>query len=733
VIKRINRRVFLKLTAASASGIIFGFSPLSRGTAAKPADTFKPISLFQIDPLGKVTIWCMQTEMGQGVKTLMATVTAEEMDLDLSEISVQTPPPGKLYSGMSTGGSSSAAAIFSLRSDLANVRQLFINAAAHQLKVKTSLLTTAGGSVINKQNGRSIPYAELIETARSLSLPQATPTKSISSFKIIGKPIRNIESEIIVTGKTCYGIDVKLPDMVYASIVRCPVVGGKLQTYDDSDTRKIAGFISCLTIKGNDITSYPDYVRDGVAVVAENTWAAMKAAEAVVVRWDLGKNEHFETGSYMQQLRTMSNVGGTVFREEKTNIKAIDAIKLEEHYEGPFLSHSPMEPMNCTAHIHNNKCEVWVPCHDQSRLLDGVKSITKFNEEDITIHTTMIGGSFGRRLQVDYALEAVLLAQQLRQPVQIVWTRVQDTKFGVYRSPYVHYVRGDVKDGAIVNFEHNIACSSVWKLREPSMIVDGLDYTVLMPAKILPYEIPNVTMKQSIAALDVPIGWWRASYPSINHTVQECWIDELAFAAKKDPLELRLEMLAKGNKKSFAWQEGWGEDVIDRKRLANTLEVAGQKSDWHKKRKKGHGKGIACSIYAGGKTYVAQVIDLEIKNQTVKVHKVTCVVDCGMVLNPDTVRAQMEGGIIFGLSGALYGEITFKNGQVEQNSFADYRILRFSDTPEIDIIIIESTEAVGGVGEPGSHPTAAASCNAIFNACGIRIRTLPIIKALQNT
>ena len=590
----------------------------------------------------------------------------------------------------------------------------------------------SSGSVVNRQTGESLFYQNLIETATKLEVPQSATLKEVEKFTLIGKSQSHYNNQEILDGSAKFGLDTTIEGMVHCSIVRCPVIGGRLIRFDDAKARIVDGYIKAIPIKGNEITTFPDHIRDGVAVIASSTWAAMKAAENIMVDWESGAFKDFNTEAYRSTLTELARKEGIEFRNEgQFTTKNSDSVQqLEAYYSGPYLSHSPMEPMNAIAHVTDTTCEVWIPCHNQSNALAGLKLITGLPDEAIQIHTTFIGGSFGRRLQVDYAMEAALVSKQLGLPVKVTWTRIEDTKYGVYRSGYVQKMKGVVQDGKIISFEQHIACASVWSQKEKEMLVGGLDYTVIMPAKILPYSTPHIRMTQSIVDFPIPICWWRASYPTIQHTVQECWFDELAIAAGRDPLELRLEMLRDAKKLKFAWQEGWGEDVIDQKRLANVLEIVKKKSGWAKKKKKGRGRGVACSVY-GGSTYVAEVVEVTVRDNSVRVERVVCAVDCGRVLNPDNVIAQMEGGIIFGLSAALYGEISFTDGKVDQNSYQDYRIMTMRDTPEVHVEIVESNEAVGGVGEPGTHPAMAALCNAIFDATRKRVRDLPVRKYLN--
>ncbi|MBD8527071.1 xanthine dehydrogenase family protein molybdopterin-binding subunit [Pseudomarimonas arenosa] len=737
-VQPLSRRHFLRLTSIASTGLFLGFGlgcaeqagPLKH----KPTVRSAQLSAFlNIDTDGLITLIYKKTEMGQGVRTLAAVVVAEELDAPLAQIRVVNPSPSSTYGGMETGGSYTAAYTFNaVRGHLATVRQMLCQAAAQQWGVALNACATEQGRVVNRHTGETLGYGALAEAAAKLTPPTSAPTKQKQQLRLLGKSHPNQHNRDMVTGQAKYGIDHAIDGMLHASLVRAPVVGGRLLSFDDTECRTVPGFVRAVAIEGTQVSDFPEYIRSSVAVLATNSWSAMQAAQKLQVEWQLGQNQEFASVGYMQELRDLAQLPGLVFREEGTLESAMAAADqvLNAEYSGPFLAHAPMEPMNCTASLSAERCEIWVPCHAQNRLLEAVKSITGLAEDAIQIHTTLIGGSFGRRLQVDYAIEALLISSAAAAPVKLVWSREQDMRFACYRSPYVQKLSGAVKDGRIVAWEQRIACSSVWKLREPQMLENGLDFTVFMPAKIMAYAIPNIRMSQHITALPVPLAWWRASYPTINYTVQECFLDELIRASGRDPFEARLELLADDQQPiEVPWKEGWGSDVIERGRMARVLRELKAKSGWQDAKSPGQGRGIAAIVYSG--TYVAQMVELSVRDNELKLERVVCVVDCGFALNPDNVRAQMEGGIIFGLSAALFGEISFAAGQVQQSNFHDYRILTLAQTPAIEVHIIESDAGVSGVGEPGTHPIMAATCNAIFDACGLRIRDLPIATKLS--
>ena len=724
-----NRRAFFENAAKAATGLLLTIPlPVSPATAASRKQGGPMNAYLHIDTLGYATVQFPKTEMGQGVQTLAAMVAAEELELPLDKVRITVPTPGGDFPNMLTGGSVTARyAYLSLRPHFAAARQRLQAAAAERWNTAVDECYAKLGRIYNGRTSESIGYGELVMRAAELPVPGAVPLKAREHFRLLGQSHAHMHSRSIVTGAAKYGIDQRVEGMLYACLVRSPVVGGRLVDFDDRRCSDVPGFVRTAAVSGTRINDYPEYIRDAVAVVATHSWAAFKAAEKLEVTWHSDTNRDFATNTYMTTLSRMANGGGVEFRVEGslTDSKSDADHVLEADYSGPFLAHAPMEPMNSLAAVTATSCEIWSPCHAQDRLLKAVADVTGLEESAIRIHTTLIGGSFGRRLQVDYGIEAVLVSKTIGKPVLLLWSREDDMKFGCLRSPYVQKMTGTVKKGRITGFGQQIACSSVWKLREPGMLTGELDYTVIMPAKILPYGIPNIRMRQAITALPVPLTWWRASYPTIHHTVQECWLDELISAANGDPFAMRLEMLADDNTPlRFSWQEGWGEDIVDRARLSAVLRLLRKKCGWSTPKSCNTGRGLACSVYAG--TYTAQVVELSVSGGKIRLHRVTCVVDCGFALNPDNVEAQMEGGIVFGLTAALHGEITFRSGQVEQSNFGDYRLLNFAESPDIAIHILESDAEVSGVGEPGCHPTMAATCNALFDATGIRFRSLPV-------
>ena len=730
--RKLTRREFLARTAWAGSGLFLAMPLAATGIRAPDRQGTTLSAYVNIGSDGMVHLFYPFTEMGQGVRTLSATVAAEELDVVFDCVRVHTPSPGPGFDDMQTGGSYTARATFGrLRQHFAAVRRMLEQAASEHWQVPLTALRTSGGRVIHDDSGRSLGYEELAYAAAQLPVPDDAPLKARNRFRLLGRPQPHVHVADMVTGRAVYGIDQRVEGMVHAALVRAPVVGGRLRSADDQPCHNVGGYLGHVVIRGNAVNSYPEHLRDGIAVLASNTWAAHEAAQRLVVDWELGENAGFDTPTYMRRLEASASASRHTVREEgdlAEGLTQADRV-LEATYRGPFLAHAPMEPMNAVAIVTDAHCEVLAPTHAQSRLVAGIRQLTGLPADAVTVRTPLIGGSFGRRLQVDYALEAVLIAKAAGRPVKLTWSREEDMRFGCLRSPYVQKMQGAVRGGRVTAFRQQIACSSVWQLREPHMLVDGLDDTVAMPAAVLPYAIPNVRISQHTTALPYPIGWWRASYPTIQHTVQECWMDELIHAAGRDAFDARLSLLSGGDTIEFAWHNGWGTDKVDRSRLIRVLEELRQLSRWDSPKKPGQGRGLAMSVYSD--THLAQVVELTVHDGEIQLDRVTCVVDCGFAINPDTIAAQMEGGIIFGLSAALFGQITFEKGRVVQSNFTDYRILTCRETPEIHVHIVDSQAEVSGVGEPGTHPVMAATCSAVFDATGVRIRSLPIADQLK--
>ncbi len=667
----ISRRDFIKLSAGAGGGLLIGVvlsgcgeqptatptstipptatpKPTIPPTAApEPTATSESTALFEpdvyvrIDDMGQVTITASRSEMGQGVRTALAMILAEELEAEWSAIRVETAQADAKYGRQRTGGSHSIEQMFMpLRQAGAIARDMLITAAAQIWEVEPSDCFAEQGAVFHPDSDRQLAYGELVETAATLSVPssRAVSLKEPGDFRLIGTPMGQIDELQFLDGSTIYGMDVRLPNMLYAVIARPPVISGSASSFDAAPALAIPGVRHVLEVSG------------GVAVVADDTWTAIRGRQALTIDWDDGSLAEASSEDERQQR----------VKKAQEAAASADAKEVTAIYEMPFLAHAPMEPLNCTADVRADRCTVWAPTQDPQAAKSRVIAITRLSGEAVTVHIPLIGGGFGRRLEVDYVDEAVELSQAVGGPVQVVWTREDDIQHDYYHPAAV------------------IGC------RERS---DRLD--------IRTYPVSDI----------VHTGYWRAVTNIPDAFGHECFLDEVAVAQGRDPYELRRELLS------------------ERKRAV--LDLAAEKADWGTPLPEGWGRGIAFHS-TWNVTHVAQVAEVSVDaDATFRVHRVVCAVDCGIVVNPDMVKAQMEGGIVFGLS-ALKGEISVENGRVQQGNFHDYPVLRMDDMPQIEVYILPSAERPQGVGEMGTPPIMPAVVNGIFAATGKRIRRLPI-------
>jgi isoquinoline 1-oxidoreductase subunit beta len=744
------RREFLKsssATAAASAALVLGFSldAPAQGTqpnTAAPAE-FKPNALIRITPDGAVQLLISKTEMGQGTATGMAMILAEELDAEWSRVSVKTiEPDGKRF--MITGGSYSIQGAWAAgRKAAAAARHMLLQAGAAALGVDAAACVTRDHAVVHSASGRSLGYGELVARASALKPPEAPVLKDPSTFKLVGKPLPAKNLEPIIRAEAVYGIDVHVPGMLYAVIERSPVVNGRIASVNDRAARAMPGVKHIVKLRGNTFPTF-NYIRDGVAVVATSTWAALQARRKMDVRWhdawadgkpqngvlasstslaeDFNQaltNADLKTGNGMHAEAVAVRKGTP---ESMTGAFASATKTLDVTYDVPLQAHVPMEPMNATAHWTEERCELWVPCHFQTRLLNALKELTGLPTDKIVIRTTLLGGSFGRRLDVDYAIEAVMLSREIGKPVQVVWTREDDVRFGLFSPPSRHRVRVALDaSGNIAALDHAFAALSVWKQQEPQELeATGLDYAAAIDAIKFPYDVGNRVVRHRLVEQTIRVFWWRRGYTP-NHTfVNECVLDECAHAAGVDPLDYRLKLLP--DKQKLAFKNKDDQEQIDTERLSAVLRAAADAANWRKPLGAGRGRGIASTVTD---TYVGMVVEVSVKDGVIKVERVVTALDCGLVINPQLVKAQVEGSIVFALTAALKGAITVEKGRVNQSNFHDYPLLRIDEMPAVETVFVPSTAAPTGTGEQISHPVAAALSNAIFAATGKRLRGTP--------
>ncbi len=705
---RVSRREFLIAGAAAGGGLLLGW----RIDARPLSPVFAPNAFIRIGTDGRVTMIMGQVEMGQGMYTAMPMLLAEELEVGLDQVRLEhAPPDDKLYANpifhfQATGGSTSVKGLYEpMRRAGATARTMLMAAAAKRWKVDPASCRAERGAVIHTPSHRRLSYGALAAAAAALPIPDNVVLKRPEDFKLIGTPAKRLDTPDKVNGRAQFGIDVRLPGMKIATVAASPALGGTVAGLDEAKAMAIAGVRQIVKLD------------DVVAVVADHMWAAKQGLAALAIRWDDGPNAKVSTADVVRELDAASQQPGVVARKEGDAAAAIAgaAGKLEAVYQAPFLAHTTMEPINCTVHVRPDGCEVWTGSQVLARAQATAAQVTGLPLEKVVVHNHLLGGGFGRRLEVDYVTQAVRIAKQVDGPVKVVWSREEDVQHDVYRPYYYDRMAAGLDaHGKPIAWTHRLVGPSILARWAPPAFRNGLDGDALDGAVHLQYDIPAIQVEY--VRHEEPVvntGFWRGVGVTHNTFVIESFIDELALAAKADPFEYRRALLAKSP------------------RARTVLELAAQQAGWGETLPAGRGRGIAL-MYSGWDTYVVQVAELSVSESgEVRVHRIVCAVDCGTVVNPDIVKAQIEGGVIFGIGGALWGEVTLKNGRVEQSNFHDVRVLRMNETPPIEVHLVRNLEPPGGIGEPGTAVTAPALANAIFAATGKRIRKLPLVSALK--
>ena len=707
-----KRRDFLRTSAAVGGGLLISLyiPELALGRSADappPPATFTPNAFIRIGADDSVTIIVGKAEMGQGVYTSLPMLVAEELEADWSKIKVESAPVDAAYNHtvfgiQMTGGSTSTASEWQrMRQAGATARVMLIAAAAQSWNVSPDSLRAEKGSVIHAASSRRASFGSLADLAAKIEAPKDVPLKDPKDFKLIGKATRRLDTPSKINGTGQFGLDVQIPGMMTAVVARAPVFGGKVRSFNADKAKAVSGV--------KDVVQVPS----GVAVVATGFWPAKLGREKLEIDWDDGPNATLSTTGMRVQYASLSQKPGLVARKVGDAAKALAgaAKTITAEFEVPYLAHATMEPLNCTVDLRPDSCEIWTGTQFQTMDRMAAAAAAGLKPEQVKIHTTLLGGGFGRRANPasDFITEAVQVAKAAKLPVKVVWTREDDLHGGYYRPMWYDRMVGGVDAaGNPVAWTHTIVGQSILEgTAFAGMVQNGIDGASVEGAADLLYGIPNMQVDLHTPKVGVPVLWWRSVGHSHTGFATEAFFDELAHAGGKDPYQLRRTLLG------------------DKPRMRAVLDLVAQKANWDKPLPAGRGRGIA--THFSFDSYVGQVAEVSVdKDGSVRVHRVVCAVDCGQVVNPDSVKAQMEGGIIFGLTAALKDEITFDRGRVQQRNFHDYPMLRIDESPEIEVYIVPSAEKPTGVGEPGVPPVAAAVANAIFAATGKRVRKLPI-------
>jgi isoquinoline 1-oxidoreductase beta subunit len=704
-----SRRRFLQVGAATGGGLLLGLRlPFASGEArAADAEAFAPNAFIRIGRDGQVALIMPYVEMGQGTYTSISMLIAEELEVDLTQVRVEHAPPNeKLYGNpllggvQATGNSNAIRASWQpLRQAGAAARTMLVSAAAKRWNVDQASCRAQSGEVVHAPTGRSIRYGDLAAEAASMPVPESVALKRPQDFKLIGTPAKRLDTPSKVNGTAVFGIDARPPGLKIATLAQSPVFGGRVKSVNDTAAKAVKGVRQIVRLD------------DAVAVVADHMGAAKKGLAALKIEWDEGPHARLSTDAIVGELEKATLNPGAVAQTIGDTGKALAgaATKVEATYQVPFLAHATMEPMNCTAHVRPDGCEVWVGSQVMARAQAAAAKAAGLPPDKVVVHNHLIGGGFGRRLEVDGVTRAVEIAKQIDGPVKVVWTREEDIQHDMYRPAWFDRLSAGLdSQGRPVAWSHRFAGSSVTARWAPPFFQNGLDPDTTEGAIDLVYALPNLHVEYvQVEPPGISTGFWRSVGPSHNVFVTESFMDELAAAAKQDPVAYRLALLDKTP------------------RAKAVLQLAAEKAGWGQPLPVGVGRGVSLQFVFA--TYMAQVAEVEVsKNGAVKVRRVVCAVDCGTVVNPDTVVAQVQSGINFGITAALHGAITLKNGRVEQSNFHDYQMLRINEAPAIEVHIVQNSEPPGGMGECGTSAVSAAITNAIYAATGKRLRKLPV-------
>jgi CO/xanthine dehydrogenase Mo-binding subunit len=703
-----SRREFVAAGVAAGAGLVVGFY-LPHGGSNRSHESFSPNAYLRITPDNKITIVVARSEMGQGVRTALPMILAEELEADWKQVEIEQAGASTLYGDQTTGGSASVRTTWDpMRKAGAAAREMLISAAALTWGVPRSSCSAQSGSVVHTASNRKLSYGELSGKAATLPVPTDVTLKQAKDYKIVGQRLPRVDTPSKVRGEAGFGIDFRMPGMKYAVLSRCPTIGGKVASFDDKESKKNSG------------VSYVGKISDAaVAVVADSVWGAMEGRRLLNVNWDEGPNKDLNTAAVMESLKqTASKKGASLY--SVGDVAKAKGRRVTAEYQLPFMAHAPMEPGNCTASYSATGCELWAPTQVPQDCRDSVAQALGLDPDQVKVNVTLMGGGFGRRLEHDYAVEAALVSKAIGGPVKVIWTREDDMRFSTYRPASLHQLSA-VLDGAgwPVAFTHRIIAPSI-SGQKGQPVPGGVDPDLPDEAAFV-YGLENVSIESVIAETPVPLGWMRSVYALQVGFASESFIDELASAVGKDPLEYRLHMLAKDQDIPYfttTWHTA---------RMRGVLQLAADKAGWKNPLPAGRFRGIAC--FGCFSSYMAEVVEISMENGTPRVHRVVAAVDCGQVVNPSILEQQIPGGIVYALSNALRAKITIEKGRVVQGNFDDYAPLRMEEVPVVEVYAVPSAEVPTGIGEPSVPPLAPALCNAMYAATKKRIRALPILNS----
>ncbi|MBH30993.1 MAG: hypothetical protein CMG71_03260 [Candidatus Marinimicrobia bacterium] len=702
----VSRRDFLKVSSTAGVGLMIGvFLPAKERLVAAglaPSQPFEPNAFLAIHPDNSVVITVAKSEMGQHVRTSLPMILGDELEADWSQITVlQADANEQKYGNQGTGGSGSIRESFTiLRKTGAAAKEVLIKAGAKKWGVTIEECIATKGKIIHLPTKRQFTFGELAEMASSYSLSTNPKLKDPEDFNFIGKSMPGKDTPSRANGKAQFGIDIRIPDMLYATVIHCPTFGGKAKSFNSNSAKGIPGVTDIFAIE------------EGVAIVGNNTWSVIQGQRALDIEWDHGDFANWDSNRIKSFMEKKGGSGKAVIARKEGDVTTAHkkaASVFEVQYEVPFTHHATMEPMNCVAHVGNGKCEIWVPTQVPQRVQTKAAEHLGIPLEQVKVHVTLLGGGFGRRLFADYVTDALEISQKIGKPVKMLWTREEDMAHDFFRPTSIHKLSAALtKKNQAKSWSHRIIAPSISAQRSPQKFTKGeLDKSAVSGARNLPYEIPNLHIDYIMTNTKVPVGWWRAVYNSQNGFANEGFVDELAHLADEDPYHFRVKLLKNSP------------------RHLGVLNVAAEKSGWGTKLGKGRGRGIA--VHESFGSWAAHVAEVTVKSDgSFTVDRIVGAIDCGLPVHPDGIRMQMESGIVYGLTSTLKGEITIKKGAVEQSNFHDFELLRIDESPEMEIHIVASDEPPSGAGEPGLPPVAPSVANAIFDATGKRIRKLPI-------